>query len=73
MLIDGDGQTLLSLVLSNHILIQKILNLARLRKRRTRGYGLSLLIVSDDLIADVDALIADVNGRTCNQFLDLVL
>jgi hypothetical protein len=32
-----------------------------------------LLIIGNDLVADVDALIADVNGGTRNQFLDFVL
>ena len=67
VLVDRDRQTLLRLVLSDNILVQKTLNLAGLGKRWARRYGLGLLIVGDDLIADVDALIADVDGRTGNE------
>jgi hypothetical protein len=66
MLVDGYRETLFRFILSDHILVEKILDLTRLRKWRAGRYGLRLLIVGDDLIADVDAFIANVNSRTRN-------
>jgi hypothetical protein len=73
MLINGDGETLLRFVLTDNVLIKKSFDFARLGKRWSRGYGFCLLVVGDDLVADVDALITDVHSRTGNEFLHFVL
>src|SRR2546425_3370922 len=73
VLVDGDGQTLLGFFLSDYILVKKAFDLSRLGQRRPRRNGFSLLIVGDDLIADVDALVADVDGGTGNEFLNFIL
>src|SRR2546421_3878518 len=73
MLIDGDRQTLLGFVLADDVLVEKILDFAGFWQRRSRGYRFSLLIVGDDLVADVNALIADVNGGTGDELLDFIL
>ena len=73
MLVDGDGQALLGFVLSDHIFVKKAFDLAGLWQRRPRRNGFSLLIVGDDLIADVNALVADVDGGTGNEFLNFIL
>src|SRR5450432_1190196 len=73
MLIDGDGETFLGFVLADYILVKKKFDLARLWQRRPTGNGLGLLIVRDDLVADVDALVADVNRRAGNELLHFVL
>src|SRR5437879_11362159 len=73
MLIDGDRQLLFRFVLTDDVLVEEILNLARFWQRRARGYRLSLLIVGDDLVADVNALIADVNRGAGNELFYFVL
>jgi hypothetical protein len=73
MLIDRDRQSLLSIFLADHVLIQKCFDLSGLWKRWTSSYGLGLLVISDDLITNVDALIADVDSRTCDEFLYFIL
>src|ERR1043165_5998127 len=73
MLIDGHRQTLLCFVLSDDVFIEERFDFTRLGKGWTRRYRLSLLVVADDLVADVDALIADVYSGTRNEFFDLVL
>src|SRR6266404_3147493 len=73
VLIDGDRQLLLCFFLPNNVLVKKRLNLAGLRQRRSRRYRLSLLVVGDDLVTNVDTLIADVDRRSGNEFLDFVL
>src|SRR6185295_15255176 len=73
MLINRDRQALLGFILSDHVLIQKVFDLSRLGQRRTSRYRFSLLIVGNDLIADVNALITDIDGGAGNEFLDFVL
>src|SRR2546429_7225171 len=73
MLIDGDGQTLLGFVLADNVFVEKSFDLARLGQRRTRGHRLSLLVVADDLVADVDTLIADIHRGPGNELLHFIL
>src|SRR6185436_2145722 len=73
VLIDRDGQTLLRFVLANDVLFEESFDLAGLGQRWPRSYRLSLLFIADNLITDVDALVADIDGGTCNEFLNFVL
>src|SRR5260370_9988772 len=73
VLIDGGRQLLLCFFLADYVLVKKRLDLAGLRQRRSRRYRLSLLVVADDLVTDVDTFIADVDRRSGNEFLDFVL
>ena len=62
-MINRNRETLFRFILPDHIVVQEALDLRRSRQRRPLGRGLLLLIVVDDLVADVDAFIADVNTR----------
>jgi hypothetical protein len=73
VLIDGDGQPLLGFVLSNHVLIEEAFDLTGLRQGWARRYRLSLLIVGDNLIANVDAFVADVDRGPGNELLNFIL
>ena len=73
MLIDRNRETLFGFVLADYVLVKKAFDFAGLGKRRPRGNRFCLLIVSDDLIADVYALIANVDRRTSYQFFDFIL
>src|SRR5436305_6971646 len=73
MLVDSDGELLLSLFLADDVIIEEGFDLDRCGQRRAAGGGLLLLIIGDDLVADIDALIANINGRPGNQLLDFVL
>jgi hypothetical protein len=73
MLVDSYGKTFFGFILSNDILIQETLNFTRLGQRGTSSYGFGLLIIGDDLIADIDAFIANVNSGTGNQFFYFIL
>src|SRR3954462_2064720 len=73
MLIDRDREPLLGLILPDYIFIEKGLDFIGLGKRWPRSYRLGLLVVGDDLIADVDALIADGDGWPGNELLDFIL
>jgi len=73
MVVNRDGENPLRLFLSNDVVVQEFKNLYRLRKfveRQLAGFGKFLF---DDLVTQVDALVADVDTRTSDQFLDLLL
>src|SRR5258706_9533556 len=73
MLIDRDRELLLGFFLADDVLIEEGPNFPGLGQWRSRGYRLSLLVVGDDLVADIDALIADVDSRAGNELLHFVL
>ena len=52
---------------------RKDFDLGGFRKRRARGDGFGLLVVCDDLVADVNAFVADVDGGAGDELLDFVL
>jgi hypothetical protein len=73
VVVDGDGEGPLGGFLADHILVEHVADLARLRQvlqleDRRRG---QLLV--DDLVAEIDALVADVDARARDQLLDLAL
>src|SRR6266571_7801291 len=73
MLINCYREPLLCLFLSDDVFVEKGFDLARLRQRWKRRHRLSLLVVADDLVTDVDALIADVDRGAGNEFLNFIL
>jgi hypothetical protein len=73
VVVDRDRERALGAVLADDVLVEDVVDLLRLREvleleRRRSG---QLLI--DDLVAEVDALIADVDAGACDQLLDLPL
>jgi hypothetical protein len=73
VVVDRYRERALGALLADHVLIQDLPDLLRLGKvleLESRGCG-ELLI--DDLVAEVDALVADVDAGTGDQFLDLTL
>jgi hypothetical protein len=73
VVVDGDGEGPLGAFLADHVLVQDVVDLDRLRQvlQLEGGSGRELLI--DDLVAEVDALIADVDAGPGDQLLDLSL
>jgi hypothetical protein len=73
VVVDGDRQRPLGGLLADHVLVEHIANLDRLGQvlqledRRRR----QLLV--DDLVAEIDALVADVDAGAGDQLLDLAL
>jgi hypothetical protein len=69
VVVDRDGELLLRLLLADDVLVEELLDLARLRQLRL---GLGLVedpVLRDDVEADVDALVADVDRRPRDQLL----
>src|SRR5882724_10063194 len=74
VVVDRDRQDLLGALLADHVLVEDLLDLGRLRHRRGGREGLLLVdLLRDDVVAEVDALVADVDGRAGDQLADLVL
>ena len=77
VVVDGDGEDLLRLLLADDVLAELLEDLLR-RRRALSGAGLGLRrarrFFVDDLAAELDALVADVDGAGAgDQALDLVL
>jgi hypothetical protein len=73
VVVDGHRERALRVLLPDDVLVQDLVDLDRLRQAlelegRRRG---ELLI--DDLVAEVDALVADVDAGPGDQLLDLAL
>jgi hypothetical protein len=73
VVVDGDREGPLGSLLADDVLVQDLVDLDRLREvlELEGGRGGELLI--DDLVAEVDALVADVDAGTGDQLLDLSL
>ena len=67
VVVDGDGEDLLGLVLADDVVVEEGADLARrgqLFEAELAGIGELLL---DDLVAEVDALVADVDAGAGDQ------
>src|SRR6185437_14476649 len=73
VVVDRHRESLLGLVLPDHVLVEEGADLHRLGELIELDVaGLGELLF-DDLVAQVDALVADVDTRSCDEFLDLLL
>jgi hypothetical protein len=70
MIVDGDGQSLLGLLLPDYVLVEDVLDLLRRWNLSNRLGNLSLLVLRQDLVAECDALIADVYRRPGDELPD---
>src|SRR5262249_13522632 len=73
VVVDRDGELLLRLVLADHVLIEEGLDLARLRQPVLVDALFRLALLGDDVETDVDALVADVDGRAGDEFANVAL
>jgi hypothetical protein len=73
VVVDRHRERPLRALLAHHVLVEDIVDLLRLwqvLELESRGSG-ELLV--DDLVAEVDALVADVDTRSRDELLDLTL
>ena len=73
VVVHGNGQRLLGPLLPDDVLVQAGLDLGRLGQVDGDGGRLAAHLLLEDVVAELDALVADVDGRTRHELGDLVL
>src|SRR6266542_2385182 len=77
VVVDRDRKDLLGALLAHHVLVEELVDALRRRHARCRELGLLLRLLRlflDDLAAELDALVADVDAAgTGDQAADLLL
>src|SRR3989475_139556 len=73
VIVDGDGERLLGLLLADHVLIQHLLDLGRGGDLGDRLGDFPLFVLRQDLVTQGDALIANVDRRSRDELPDRVL
>jgi hypothetical protein len=73
VVVDGDGEDLLRLALADDVVVEERADLDRRRQLLEAQLTALGELLLDDLVAEVDALVADVDARTGDQLLDLLL
>jgi hypothetical protein len=73
VVVDRYGESALGAVLADDVFVQNVVDLARLRKILELEGRRSGELLIDDLVAEVDALVADIDAGAGDQLLDLPL
>src|SRR5439155_9443382 len=73
VVVHRDRELLFGPLLADDVLVEELLDFLRRRQRRPRAPIFEPVVVGDDVVADLDALVADEDGRTRNQLPDVVL
>ena len=72
VVVDRNGQDPLRLILSDDVVVQEGIDLARRWQLTERNVGGVGEFFFDDLVAEINALVADVDAGAGDQFLDLL-
>src|SRR6185369_13511530 len=73
VVVDGDGEHALGAILADHIIVEHLADLGWGRDAVPRLDQGRLRFFTDDVVAKLDTLIADEDGRPGDQLPDLVL
>ena len=73
VVVDGDREDLLGALLADHIVVEDALDLDRLGELVALALGTGLELLADDVVAELDALVADEHGGTRDELADLML
>ena len=73
VVVDGHGQRPLGGVLTDDVVLEEFSDLRRLGKLVELDLARFGQFLFDDLVAEVDALVADVHPGSCNELFDLLL
>src|ERR1700693_5622155 len=73
MVVHSDRKHPLGVVLADHIIVENPADVAWPRHPVTRLDQRRLVLLTDDVHAELDAFVADEDGRTRNQLPDFVL
>src|SRR5438067_221642 len=73
VVVDGDGKDLLGVVLADHVVVQEVEDLPGLGQLVEAHLGGLRQLLLDDVVAQVDALVADVHAGAGDELLHLLL
>ena len=74
MVVHRNRQDPLGLVLADDIIVEDLFDFLRFRQLLAAAYRRFIPeLLFDDLVAELDALVADIDSRTGHQFFDLLL
>ena len=73
MIVNGDRQHLLGTLLTDHVLVENLLDLLRLRQLVAARLAGVFELFANDVVTEFDALIADEYGGSRDQLADFVL
>src|SRR5947208_12000813 len=73
MVVDSYRQHALGVVLADHVIVEHPADIARTRNPVARLDQRRLVLLTDDVHAELDALVADEHGGTRDQLPDLML
>src|SRR5262249_19340598 len=73
MIVDGDREDLLGVILADHVVVENLSDLLRRRDAVLRFRQRGSLLLTNDVHAKLDAFVADEHGRTGNELAHLVL
>ena len=73
VVVDGDRQHLLGAVLADHVFVEDALDLVRLRQLLASLLGLFLEFLANDVVAQLDAFVADEHRGARNELAHFVL
>jgi hypothetical protein len=73
VVVDGDRERPLGALLADDVLVQDVVDLPRLRQALELEAGRRGELLVDDLVTEIDALVADVDAGPRDQLLDLSL
>jgi hypothetical protein len=73
VVVHGHRERLLRALLADHVLIENLLDFGRLGELVARTLGAVFELLTDDVIAELDALVANENRRTGDQLANFML
>src|SRR5262249_38105391 len=73
VIVNGDRGHLLGMVLADHIVIENLAAFLRRRDAVARFYQPGLVVLADNVNAQLDAFVADVDSCAGNELAQLVL